>query len=199
MSHIKTPLKEYVVHRPKLQSCKRYISSVATLATILVVGLVLTTGVVSAQELGYRLTRIKEPVKAPDFQLQDMDEKLYSLADYRGKVIMINFWATWCPPCRQEMPSLEAVYQDLKEDGFMVIAINQWESPELVFPYIGQLSVFPTFPILFDHDGKLSQTYDVKGLPTTFIVDKQGNIVYRAIGGRDFNHPEVKKLIRALL
>ena len=183
------------MHQQKLRSYKQFIAATITM----LVAIMLATGMASAQELGYRLAVVKEPVKAPGFQLPDMDEKIHSLDDYRGKVIMINFWATWCPPCRQEMPSLEAIYQDLKDDGFVVIAVNQWESPELVFPYIGQLSVFPTFPIVFDHDGKLSQAYDVKGLPTTFIINKQGNIVYRAIGGRDFNHPEVKKLIRELL
>lgn len=162
-------------------------------------GVAYTSPNANAEELGHQLARLKEPVKAPGFDLLDLDENSHSLQDYSGKVIMINFWATWCPPCRQEMPSLEAVYQDLKQDGFVVIAVNQWESVDLVFPYLGQLAVFPTFPILLDHAGKLSQAYDVKGLPTTFIVNRQGNIVYRAIGGRDFNHPQVKKLIRELL
>jgi thiol-disulfide isomerase/thioredoxin len=163
-------------------------------------GLLTVAGnLVSAQELGYHLARLKTPVAAPDFLLKDMDEEQHSLQDYRGKVVMLNFWATWCPPCRQEMPSLEAVYQDLKEDDFVVVAVNQWESPNQVFPYLGQLDVFPTFPILFDHKGSVSKAYDVKGLPTTVVIDKKGNIVYRAIGGRDFNHPEVKKLIRELL
>jgi thiol-disulfide isomerase/thioredoxin len=112
---------------------------------------------------------------------------------------MLNFWATWCPPCREEMPSLEAVYQDLKDKDFVVIAVNQWESPDHVFPYLGQLSVFPSFPILFDREGTVSKDYDVKGLPTTYLIDKDGKVVYRAIGGRNFNHAEVKKLIRKLL
>lgn len=150
-------------------------------------------------ELSYDLTKLKKPVKAPSFSLPDMDGELHKLQQYKGKVIMLNFWATWCPPCRREMPSMEAVYQTFKGEPFVVIAINEWESEEIVFPYLGQLDVFPTFPILFDQNGDLSKSYNVKGLPTTFIIDTKGQIVYRAIGGRDFNHPEVVKLIRQLL
>lgn len=150
-------------------------------------------------ELSYDLSKLKSPIKAPEFNLPDMDEEIHSLKQYKGKVIMLNFWATWCPPCRREMPSMEAVYQTFKGKPFVVIAINEWESEEIVFPYIGQLDVFPTFPILFDQNGDISKQYNVKGLPTTFIIDKQGRIVYRAIGGRDFNHPEVVKIIRQLM
>lgn len=94
---------------------------------------------------------------------------------------------------------MEALYSRFRQDGFRVLAINEWEDPELVFPYMGQLSVFPTFPVLFDREGELSQAYQVKGLPTTFLLDRQGRIVYRAVGGRDFNHPEVERIIRDLL
>ena len=164
----------------------------------------LTVGVaapmqIPVPELSYDLTKLKTPVKAPEFTLPDMDNEMHSLKDYSGKVIMLNFWATWCPPCRREMPSMEAVYQTFKGQPFVVIAINEWESEEVVFPYLGQLQVFPTFPILFDQNGDISKAYNVKGLPTTFVIDKKGQIVYRAIGGRDFNHPEVVKLIRQLL
>lgn len=150
-------------------------------------------------ELSYDLNKLKTPVAAPEFELPDMDNEMHSLNQYKGKVIMLNFWATWCPPCRREMPSMEAVYQTFKGQPFVVIAINEWESEDIVFPYLGQLEVFPTFPILFDPDGKVSERYKVKGLPTTFVIDKMGNVVYRAIGGRDFNHPEVVKIIRQLM
>lgn len=150
-------------------------------------------------ELSYDLTKLKNPVKAPDFNLPDMDNELHSLAQFKGKVVMLNFWATWCPPCRREMPSMEAVYQSFQGKPFVVVAINEWETEEIVFPYLGQLDVFPTFPILFDQNGDISKKYNVKGLPTTFIIDKKGRIVYRAIGGRDFNHPEVRKIISQLM
>lgn len=94
---------------------------------------------------------------------------------------------------------MESVYQELRDGPFVVLAVNEWETPDHVFPWIGQLDLFPEFPILFDRDGAVSEAYGVKGLPTTVLVDREGNIVYRAVGGRDFDHPEVKGLIRALM
>ena len=150
-------------------------------------------------DLTTALTPVDPPRPAPDFALKDMDEKQHALRDYRGKVVLLNFWATWCPPCRREMPSMERLYRQLGEEGFVVLAVNQWEEPDHVFAYMGQLEVFPSFPILFDPESKVSQLYEVKGLPTSFIIDREGRIVYRAIGGRAFDHPEMVHAIRALL
>jgi thiol-disulfide isomerase/thioredoxin len=150
-------------------------------------------------ELGYQLSALSKPIPAPAFNLMDMDEEHHSLEKYRDKVILLNFWATWCPPCRREMPSMESLHQSLKDENFVVIAINQMEEPDHVFAYTGQLDVDPTFLLLFDTDSKISQAYKVNGLPTTYLIDKKGLIRYRAIGGRDFNHLQVRRLIRQLL
>ncbi len=150
-------------------------------------------------KLGHALTELTEPLDAPAFALLDMDENSHSLDGYRGKVILMNFWATWCPPCRREMPSMERLYQTLKHEGFVVLAVNQWEDPDHVFAYIGQLSTDPTFPILFDPESQVAEAYGVKGLPTTFLIDKHGRIRYRAVGGREFDHPEVEAIIGQLL
>jgi thiol-disulfide isomerase/thioredoxin len=155
--------------------------------------------VTSFAALGHGLSRLPTPIAAPDFTLEDMDGETYTLSKLRGKVVMVNFWATWCPPCREEIPSMEAVYQSLRDKGFIVLAINQWESPDHVFSYMGQLDVYPTFPILFDRDSSVSDSYGVKGLPTTLLIDKQGRVVYRAVGGRNFNHPEVRALIQQMI
>jgi thiol-disulfide isomerase/thioredoxin len=151
------------------------------------------------EKLGRNLTALAKPSPAPDFTLKDMDDESYSFVDYRGKVVLLNFWATWCPPCRREMPSMERLHQMLDSDVFKVIAINQMESPDHVFAYTGQLAVDPTFPILFDSDSSIANAYKVKGLPTTYLIDKQGMIRYRAIGGREFDHPDVVKLIKQLI
>jgi len=173
------------------------------LVSLLVLILLFTSGSLLAEQqlpkLGYKLTALPSPVDAPDFNLQDMDEKKYSIKDFRGKVVLVNFWATWCPPCRREMPSLERLYQKLKDKGFIVLAINQFEDPDHVFAYTGQLGTDPTFPILFDRDSKIAEAYKVAGLPTTYLLDKQGKIRYRAVGGREFDHPEVEKIIQALM
>lgn len=154
----------------------------------------------SLPKLGHQLNKLSNPFDAPDFRLEDMDENLYSLKDFQGKVLLINFWATWCPPCRREMPSMERLYQKMKDnDDFTVIAINQFESPDHVFAYMADLGTDPSFPILFDRESRISEAYKVAGLPTTYLVDKKGKVRYRAIGGREFDHPEVEKLILELM
>lgn len=150
-------------------------------------------------ELSHELNRVEPPKKAPDFGLDDMDGERHSLADYKGKVVILNFWATWCPPCRREIPSMEAIHNAFRDEDFAILAINEWETEDHVFAFTGQLAVDPTFPILFDKESEVAQDYGVKGLPTTVFLDKKGRIVYRAVGGRDFDHPEVKKIIRGLL
>ena len=150
-------------------------------------------------EMSHTLTTLKPAKAAKNFTLPDLDGKPHKLSDYRGKVVLVNFWATWCPPCRREMPSMERLYQKLKGEPFMVLAPDQYENLDLVFSFTGQLEPAPTFPIMLDPKSTTSKTWKVKGLPTSFIVDKQGRIAYRAVGGREFDHPEIEKTIRALI
>ena len=150
-------------------------------------------------KLGHKMTPLPKLVVAPDFTLEDMDEEKHSLKDLRGKVVLVNFWATWCPPCRREMPSMERLYQKLKGKNFAVIAINQMENADHVFAFTGQLEIDPTFTILLDTDSKISQAFRVQGLPTSYLIDKKGNIRYRAIGGREFDHPAVEQQITDLM
>jgi thiol-disulfide isomerase/thioredoxin len=151
------------------------------------------------QALSHTLAPLDPPLAAPGFSLKDMDDEPHALQDYQGKVILLNFWATWCPPCRHEMPALEKLYLQFRKQDFVVLAINQWEDPDLVFAYTGDLNVFPTFPILFDPESTVAQQYGVKGLPTSFVIDRDGRVVYRAIGGREFDHPEIIGIIKHLL
>ena len=173
------------------------------IATMLILVLCAPLGILQAElpspELSHELTRLEPPVTAPGFSLTDMDGEQHTLDDYRGKVIMLNLWATWCPPCRREIPSMESIFQDLRDKGFVVLAVNQFETPDHVFSYMGQLSVYPTFPVLFDRDSKVSELYGVKGLPTTLLINRQGQVAYRAIGGRDFDHPRVRAIVNQLL
>jgi len=150
-------------------------------------------------ELSHNLTPLTQTVAAIDFELQNMDEENKKLSDYKGKVILLNFWATWCPPCIREMPSMERLHQQIDAKEFKVIAVNQMEDIDQVFAFTGQLEIDPTFEILFDQDSKVSHKYSVRGLPTTYLIDKDGKIRYRAVGGREFNHPEVVKIINTLI
>ncbi len=150
-------------------------------------------------ELSHNLTEIKKVILASDFALQNMDEEIIKLSDYRGKVVLLNFWATWCPPCVRELPSMERLQGLVGREAFKVIAINQMEAPDDVFAFTGQLTIEPTFEIVFDTDSKVSQAYAVRGLPTTYLIDKKGNIRYRAVGGREFDHVEVVRQIKQLI
>jgi len=150
-------------------------------------------------KLGHELTATSESLPAPDFTLQDSDANKYSLKDYRGKVVLLNFWATWCPPCRREMPSLERLHQKLKDKDLVILALNQMEDVDQIFIFTGEIGVDMTIPILFDKDSSVSRAYGVMGLPTTYLIDKKGNVRFRAIGGREFDHPEVEKLILQLV
>ncbi|MEJ2391912.1 MAG: TlpA disulfide reductase family protein [Gammaproteobacteria bacterium] len=151
------------------------------------------------QPLGHDLAPLPKPIRAPAFTLQDGDGNSVSLSDYKGKVILLNFWGTWCPPCRHEMPSMQRLYKRLHSKGFVVLAVNQTETPGDVFIFTSQLSVTPTFKILYDKKSDIAAKYRVVGLPTTFLIDKQGMIRYRAIGGRDFNSPRVEQKISSLI
>lgn len=149
--------------------------------------------------LSHSLTKVRNAVVASDFELENMDEEKRKLSDYRGQVVLLNFWATWCPPCVREMPSMERLQQEIGVEGFKVIALNQMEDADDVFAFTGQLEVDPTFELLFDKTSKVSRDYAVRGLPTTYLIDKKGYIRYRAVGGRLFNHPEVIKIIKTLI
>ena len=150
-------------------------------------------------ELSHNLTPVNEEISAADFQLVNMDEEPIKLSDFRGKVVLLNFWATWCPPCIREMPSMERLHQQVDAADFKVVAVNQMENPDDVFAFTGQLEIDPTFDILFDDKSEVSRMYAVRGLPTTYLIDKKGKIRYRAVGGREFNHPEVIKIIDQLI
>ena len=150
-------------------------------------------------ELSHNLTPLTKPVRAYPFALQDIDDETVSLQDYKGKVVMLNFWATWCPPCVREMPSMQRLYEKFRQDGFVVLALDQMESEDDVFTFTAQLELEPEFPILFDRESKVSRQYQVHGLPTTYLIDKNGMIRYRAVGGRLFDHIAVLDIIKQLL
>jgi len=150
-------------------------------------------------DLTHKLTTLSPRPLAPAFTLKDLDGKTHKLSAYKGQVLLVNFWASWCPPCRREMPSMERLYLKLKGEPIQVLAVNQNESFDLVFAFTGELDPAPTYPILLDQKGKVPAQWGVKGLPTSFIVDKQGRIAYRAVGGREFDHPEIEATLRRLL
>lgn len=142
------------------------------------------------------LTRIEKPYAAPAFTLRGEDGKTYRLADYRGKVVVLNFWATWCPPCRYEMPSMERAYKKVQDEGIVLLAINVGESEDEIFEFTGRYPV--TFPLLLDSDGAVIRRYGVIGLPTTFVIDPRGRVTHRAVGGREWDDERLLSQLREL-
>ena len=130
-------------------------------------------GALPQPEMSHSLTTLKPGKSAPDFALPDIDGKVHRLSEYRGKVVLVNFWATWCPPCRREIPSMERLLEQLKGKPFVVLAIDQEETADSVFVFTGQLDPAPTFPILLDRTSAVAPAWGVLGLPTSFIVDQR--------------------------
>lgn len=148
--------------------------------------------------LSHSLTAL-EPSPAPELRFKDLEGRMHDLAELRGKVVLINFWATWCPPCRREMPSMERLAQTLKGEPFVALAVDVGEDADTIEAFTSQLDTMPTFPILLDTRGRSMKAWKVSGLPTTFLVDKRGQVVASAIGGREFDHPEIVKTVRELI
>jgi peroxiredoxin len=120
-------------------------------------------------------------MQAEDFQLADLDGKTQSLSQYRGKIVLVNFWATWCKPCTTEMPAMQAMYDKLREKGFVVLAVNELEDDAKVREHIKQYR--HTFPVLMDHDNKVANQFGVFGLPVSVFIDQEGRVQEYIKGG----------------
>jgi peroxiredoxin len=116
-----------------------------------------------------------------DFTLTELGGKTWTLKEQRGKVVVLNFWATWCPPCRKEMPDLETLYQQFKDQGLVILAISD-EDAGKVRPFIAQQKV--TYPILLDPGRKVSELFQIEGIPKTFVYDRTGKLVAQSIDMR---------------
>jgi peroxiredoxin len=146
--------------------------------------------------LGMR--RPAEPAAAPDFTLQTLEGRAAQLREFRGKLVLLNFWATWCAPCLHEMPSMERLYQTFKQTDFVLLAVStDRQGAEVAKPYVDNLKL--TFPILLDSTSVVSRQYSVRGLPTTYLIDPDGLMIGVVIGARDWYRTEAKALIASLL
>jgi len=136
---------------------------------------------------------------APDFALTDLDEKPIRLSDYRGKVVFLNFWATWCAPCREEMPSMEVLYKNFEKDGLVILAvsIDRVTTTKDIPPFVKGLNL--TFPVLIDSWGKTDKPYKRMGVPETFIIDQEGVIREIIIGPKDWTRIDNLKTLTTLL
>jgi peroxiredoxin len=133
----------------------------------------------------------------PPFSGSTLDARQLSLTEYRGTVIVLNFWATWCLECRSEMPVLERLEREFSSQGLAIIGVNARENKDSVRRYAKELGL--TFPLVLDRDGKINALYGVIGLPTTFVVGRDGRAIAFAIGPRQWESAPARALIAALL
>lgn len=141
---------------------------------------------------------VKPGEPAPNFQLRDMNGQTVSLSDLRGKIVLVNFWATWCGPCRIEMPAMERLYRTYDRKDFEILAVStdaQGVAVTRPFQQENQL----TFPILHDADFRVGLSYGARTLPMTFMVDRQGIVRQQIFGARDWEAPEAHQLIQMLM
>jgi len=133
-----------------------------------------TAGLIPAPQQGFL---------APDFDLQNTEGETIRLSNLRGQAVLVNLWATWCPPCRAEMPAIEKIYNEYKEEGFVVLGINMTYQDTLadVAPFVDEYGL--TFPILLDTTGNVGSVYQLRSLPSSFFIDRNGIISEVVIGG----------------
>ena len=136
--------------------------------------------------------------EAPNFRLRDLDGNLTSLSQFRGKVVLLNFWATWCGPCRVEMPAMEQLYRAFPRREFQILAVStDVQGAAVTRPF--QQKTGLTFPILHDTDMQIGLTYGARSLPMTLMVDRQGVVRQKIFGARDWDSPEARELIQLLM
>ena len=173
-----------------------------TIAGIIVFLMVAMVGIggAAAQDIlpvaKYKVIKLGE--LAPDFQLQDLNGRLVTLSELRGKVVLLNFWATWCGPCRVEMPAMEHLYQTFSRKDFEILAVStDAQGVAITRPFQQENRL--TFPILHDTDYRIGLIYGARSLPMTFMVDRQGVVRHQIFGARDWGASEAQQLVRMLM
>jgi len=141
---------------------------------------------------------IEDNLPAPDFTFPGLDGKMVRLADYRGKVVLVNIWATWCKPCVDEMPSMEKLYHKFKGENFEILAVSI-DEPGLkaVAPFMKQHNL--TFPALIDSEGAVKAVYGITGVPESFIIDKQGILIKKIVGPVNWATPIIFRFFSELI
>jgi len=144
-----------------------------------------------------KFIRMPDPSPAPYFTVMNPEGRKIGMNDLKGKLVLLNFWATWCPPCRLEMPSMEKLYREYKGKGLEVVAMNFMEGLEPINKFLKENKF--SFTVLLDSDAKVSERYGVHALPVTFLIGRKGNMLVRSIGYKDWHSEESRKFISSLL
>jgi len=144
-----------------------------------------------------KLEEIKDRPAAPDFTLSNPDGKKLSLKDYRGKLVFLNFWATWCEFCRDEMPGMERLYREFKNQGFEILAVNVKDKRSDALAFVKELKL--SYTIMMDPVGEVGLLYGAWGMPATYLIDEKGMVLARLWGPADWYSPAARNLIKSLL
>lgn len=170
--------------------------------SVIIIALVILAGIVGGvwmKSSKYEPVLVGSP--APDFTLKDLNGKEYTLSSFKGKVVFVNFWATWCKTCKEEMPSMQILYSYLKERNapfeMLAISVDRVTTQDEIEPFVHSLNL--TFPILLDPWGKTDGKYKLTGVPETYIVDQEGKVAEKVIGPRDWTTIQAVKTIFGLL
>jgi thiol-disulfide isomerase/thioredoxin len=145
----------------------------------------------------FRIPVLRAKTPAPDFTAARLDGIPVRLSALRGKVVFLNFWATWCPPCREEIPSMEALYQRFRGKGLEFLAVDIQEDKDEVAAFMKEHGL--NFPVALDSTGRISNEYGIRGIPTTFIIDREGNVIASVVGGRDWNTETIFAALELLI
>jgi thiol-disulfide isomerase/thioredoxin len=136
-------------------------------------------------------------LQAPEFSLKDISGKRSNLKDFRGKVVFLNFWATWCVPCRDEMPLMEKLHREFGDQGLEIVAVDSREDKKLVQEFFREVGL--SFKSVLDSDGKVSDEYGAWSLPLTYLIDRKGEFIGKATGGRNWESEDARAFFRELL
>ena len=167
------------------------------LTFLTIFSLLLTTTVFAQDKTMLKGIRAYDIGEAPNFKLDDIDGEPFELKQTRGKWVFLHFWASWCGPCKIEMPTIENLISNIKSDKFKVVMVNTAEDDDTIFTFLGAIGIESTS--LMDTDGEITDKYKPRGLPTTFLIDPTGRIRYQAIGGREWDKKEYLKFIKDLI
>ncbi len=165
------------------------------LAVVIIIAMIVLSLMLPKEE-GHKIAAVVG-LEAPDFQLKDTNGNVWKLSNLKGRVVFVNFWASWCAPCREEMPYMESLHKKMQGRPFQMLAILYKDDPATAMSYMKRNGL--DFPVLLDPDGKTAKEYGITGVPETYLVDKTSILRKKFVGPEPWDSPEALALIGEML